>query len=312
MNIFRLGALPYPTPVWDAASDAAAAAAVKGGEPEQKTGEEGGGVVTFDAGTAYAELDADSREWLQKANLIESPAALAKHAYNQEKLLGNAVRVPKDDAPQEEKDAFLDKLGRPKTPDEYKFEAPKDMPEGLPYDGELEKRFRSEAHALGLNPAQAAKLRDMFVDYQIGAFNGASSVSKQQIEAKAGKATETLEGKWGPLDGDTAKANFEIADRVFTLAPGGQEVLAELKSLGLVGPNKEILSAPLAFLFASIGTLYGEDKVLRGKADEAGNPFADGSSSNLTLAMKIAKEDPDRARSLISAAGKTPSDFGLK
>lgn len=311
MNIFRPGALPYPMPVFDAASDAAAAAATAGaaGEPEQKAGDENGGVAAFDADKAYAELDADSREWLQKANLATSPAALANHAYNQEKLLGSAIRIPKEDATEEEKAAFLDKLGRPKTPDAYQFEAPKDLPEGLPYDADMETQFKGFAHAAGLTQAQAASARDWFMKYQVGAFTGATEASATVLKGKADKATAALEAEWGPLTGDTAKANIEIADRVFTHAPGGQEVLAELQSLGLIGPGKEILSAPIARLFADIGTLYGEDKVLRGKPDEIGNPFA--GDVNLTLAMNIVKSDPDRARSLIAAAGKKAAEYGL-
>lgn len=309
MRVYQAGTIRLPMPLYDGAGEG-------GGQP---AGEAGGnadaGAFVFDAGKAYEGLEADNLEWLQKNEaLMKDPKALVKHAFNQEKLLGNAIRVPKDDAPQEERDAFLEKLGRPKTDAEYKFEAPKNMPEGLPYDESLEKQFRGVAHKLGLTQQQAAGLRDMFVEYQTAAFSQAAGQSTEQLEARATQATETLVKKWGPLDGDTAKANFEIANRVFELAPGGQEVLAELKTLGLVGPNKEILSAPLAFMFAAFGNaLYKEDEVLRGRGSEAaGNVFADGESFNLTSAMKIIKTDPDRARSLIAAAGKKPSDFGIQ
>jgi hypothetical protein len=44
-----------------------------------------------------------------------------------------------------------------------------------------------------------------------------------------------------------------------------------------------------------------------------GNPFdKKGASFNLTEAMKIAKENPDQARSLITAAGGKPDEWGLK
>jgi hypothetical protein len=113
-----------------------------GGDPNgngdgDKSGE---GSFAFDAGKAYADLDADTRNWLQSANVLEDPKALATKAYNQEKLLGGSIRIPGKDAPKEEVDAFLNKLGRPEKADGYKLEVPKDMPEGLPYDGEFAKR----------------------------------------------------------------------------------------------------------------------------------------------------------------------------
>lgn len=273
---------------------------------------EGNGAFVFDAGKAFEGLEADNLEWLQKANLRDDPKALAKHAHNQEKLLGNAIRVPGKDATPEERDAFLNKLGRPAKADDYQLAAPKELPEGLPYDGELATAFKGKAHELGLTAAQAAGLHDMFVAYNVNAYTAAVEGSVEQLKGKAQTATETLTKLWGPLDGDTAKANFAIADRVFALAPSGTEVLEELKGLGLVGPNKEILSAPIAKMLASIGNaLYAEDSVLRGNPQAVGNPFKDGDDFNLTAAMAAVKADPDNARSLIAAAGKKPAEFGL-
>lgn len=279
--------------------------------PENSGGEPEAGAFVFDAEKAFADLDADTREWLQKGEHGKDVKLLAKKAYEQEKLLGSTIRIPKEDAPPEEREAFLNKLGRPEKADGYQLEAPKDMPEGLPYDGELAASFKAKAHELGLTQAQAAGLHDMFVSYQTGLFSGALEQQTQQLEQRAAAATEALVKQWGPLDGDTAKKNFEVADQVFRHAPGGQEVLEELKGLGLVGPNKEILSAPLATMFAALGNaLYVEDGLLRGDTALVDNPFAD-ETSNLTEAMRVAKADPDRARSLIAAAGKKPEAFGL-
>jgi len=307
-----------PWPLYEAEGVGATGAAVvegaaAGGTPDGAGGgvEDKGGAFVFDAEKAFADLDTDTREWLQKGDYGKDVKLLAKKAHEQEKLIGNAVRIPGKDATPEEREEFLTKLGRPKTADEYQLAAPTNLPEGLPYDGELAKAFKGKAHELGLTAQQAAGLHEMFVEYNVGAFNGAAVKSQEQLVQKATAATEQITKAWGPLDGDTAKANFEIGDRVFTMAPGGQEVLEELKGLGLIGPNKEILSWPLAKMFSAIGSaLYSEGGLLRGNPDEAGNPFAD-NSSNLTLQMKIVKENPDRARSLIAAAGKKPSDFGL-
>jgi hypothetical protein len=307
-------------PVWSTeggGGTGAGAGEGEGGAGTQNAGDGGagdsGGSADAGAGTAFAALDEDTRGWLQTKGLADVDA-LAKSARESEKLLGSMVKLPGKDATPEEREAFLNKLGRPEKADGYQFTVPKDLPEALPYDGERAKVFAGKAHELGLTKEQAAGLHDWFMADSVNAFKGMGEANTAAMQQKGVDETAKLVKEWGPLDGDTARANFEIADKVFTQVPGGQEFLEELKSLKLVGPNKEILSAPVAKMLASLGTaLYTEDGVLRGNADVIGNPFKkDDPGFNLTAAMKIAKEDPDRARSLVSAAGGKPEEWGLK
>lgn len=315
MFIHRVG------PVWAPETETGGAAATTDTAAvttdTQKAADSGvdnsGGSADDKAGNAFAALDEDTRGWLQTKGLT-GVDALAKSARESEKLLGGMVKLPGKDATPEEREAFLNKLGRPEKADGYQFTAPKDLPEGLPYDGDRAKAFAGVAHKLGISQEQAAGLHDWFMADSVNAFAGMGEAQKAAVQQRATAATELLVKEWGPLDGDTAQANFEIADKVFTQVPGGQDFLNELKTLGVVGPNKEILSVPIAKMLAAIGTaLYTEDGVLRGKTDVIGNPFdKKGTSFNLTAAMQIAKEDPDRAKSLMTAAGVKPEEFGLK
>ena len=308
-------------PIWSVGEEGAGGAGAEGAAGDktgtQNAGDGGvdnsGGSADDKAGTAFAALDEDTRGWLQTKGLT-GVDALAKSARESEKLLGGMVKLPGKDATPEERDAFLNKLGRPEKADGYQFTPPKDLPEGLPYDGDRAKAFAGVAHKLGISQEQAAGLHDWFMADSVNAFASMGEAQKAAMQQRAGAATEALVKEWGPLDGDTAQANFEIADKVFTQVPGGQDFLNELKTLGVVGPNKEILSVPIAKMLAAIGTaLYTEDGVLRGKTDVIGNPFDKKDASfNLTAAMKIAKEDPDRAKSLMTAAGVKPEEFGLK
>lgn len=316
-------------PIWAPGEEGAGGAGAEGtgGVGAEGTGAEGAGTQNAGgdggagtggsgegaAGDAFAVLEQGTRDWLQTKG-YKDVAALATAAQNQEKLLGSAVRIPGKDATPEEREAFLNKLGRPEKADAYAYAVPKDLPEGLPYDGEKANAFKALSHKLGLTQEQSAALHDFYVGEQVGAFKGMGEASAAARQQKGEAATEALVKEWGPLDGETFRANVEIADKVFTQLPGGPELLAELKALGLVGANKEILSVPLAKTFAALGTaLYTEDGVLRGKPDVVGNPFdKKGPNFNLTSAMQIAKEDPDRARSLITAAGLKPEEFGLK
>ena len=299
-----------------AAGDATAGGAAAETGTQNAGGDGGagaGGSGAGAAGDAFAVLDEGTRGWLQTKGYADV-SSLAKAAQEGEKLLGNAVRIPGKDATPEEREAFLNKLGRPEKVDGYQFTPPKDMPEGLPYDGDRAKAFAGVAHKLGITQEQAAGLHDWFMADSVNAFAGMGEAQKAAMQQRGVAETEKLVKEWGPLDGDQARAQFEIADKVFTQVPGGQDFLQELQGLGLVGPNKEILSAPIAKMLASLGTaLYTEDGVLRGQPDRLGNPFDKKSPGfNLTEAMKIAKEDPDRARSYVTAAGGKPDEWGLK
>lgn len=327
MHKLRTGLLSsVALPVWDAPKDQGGGGADNGGNPnpppegadtqsQQKPAEEGGqnGSAAFDPAKAYSALDPDTRKWLDTKDFANDPSKLAKSAHELEKMLGSSIRVPGKDATAEERDAFLNKLGRPEKPDGYQFTPPKDLPEGLPYDATRANKLKTDLHTLGLTQSQAAAIHDMYVSEVTGMHAQTQQQSAAQIEARATTATEALEKEWGPIDGERARANFEMADRVFTSVPGGQDFLAELTSLGMVGPNKEVLSVPLAKMLSSLGgAIFAEDNVLRGKRDIVNNPFADGEHNNLTMQMKLVKEDPDQARSFIAAAGKKPEDFGLK
>lgn len=266
----------------------------------------------FDATKAFAELDADNREWLTKQGFIAADkfdaAKLAKQAYNQEKLLGNAIRIPGKDATPEEREAFLNKLGRPAAATDYKFELPKDLPAELPYDGEAAKAYATKAHQLGLTKEQAAGLHDWFAGQQVEQFKGLTGQQAEVKTAKAKAAVEQLTKEWGPIDGETAKANLAFADKV--IGEADPDMLKDLQEYGIVGAKKEIYSASLAKLFAKLGAaVYKEDGVLKGRNSPIGNPFE--GDGNLSQQMAVWKNDPDHARALITAAGKKPSDFGL-
>lgn len=313
-----------PQPLW-AAEGAAAGGAAAGDTPaageQPGTPAAGGdgtvgdqnGSAAFNAGTAYAALDEDTRKWLQTKDLLNDPSKLAKSAFEQEKMLGGSIKLPGKDATQEERDAFYNKLGRPATPDAYEFKVPTDLPENLPYDGERAATLKKDLHSLGLTSTQAAAIHDMYVNEMVGSATGTVAAQQAAVAEQANAATDALVKRWGPLDSDTAQANFELADRVFTDVPGGQEFLAELQAKGFVGEGKVVLSEPIAVFMANLGgALFKEDSVLKGRMDVVGNPFSEGEHNNLTTQMNLVKEDPDRARSLIAAAGKKPSDFGLK
>ena len=260
----------------------------------------------------FGAFDEATREWVTKRQ-FKDVAAIAKTAYEQEKMLGNAIRVPGKDAKPEDVDAYLNKLGRPEKADGYDFSVPKDLPETLPYDAERATGFKALAHGLGLTAKQAAGIHDWAVKNAVDDFQSITGKAEAERAETAKSETGKLEKLWGPLTGEQMKTNLAFADK-FLKTVGGEDALKEFQRVGLIGTEGNvILSAPIAAMMAKAGAaLYTEDQVLTGKVDRLNNPFAEGSSFNVTAQMKIYKEDREQALAFIAAAGKKPSDFGLK
>lgn len=263
------------------------------------------------AAFAFTDEDKDIREWASKTGFKDAKS-VAKSAYEQSKLLGNSIRIPGENATDEEKAAYREKLGAPKDAAGYEFTAPKDLPEDLPYDGERADAFKAKAHELGLSKAQAANLHDWFVGATVEDYKAVGGKQAEEQKAVAVSETAKLVKEWGPLDGEQMRTNLAFADKALREV-GGDEALAEFQRVGLIGKEgKVIQSAPIAKMLSKLGAaLYTEDSVLRGNADTLDNPFSEG-TINVSNQMKVFKADPDHARSLIAAAGKKPSDFGLK
>lgn len=267
--------------------------------------------------------DAETKEWIGKqTERAKDVPSLAKLAREQDKLigkqakdLGDAIRIPGKDATEAEIVAYKEKAGIPLTPEGYEFKAPKDLPEGLPYDGERAKGFAAEAAKLGLTKAQAQGVHDWAAANAVGDF----AATKEQNDAKqvetAKAETAKLVKLWGPLDGQTFKTNAAFADKAL-MDIGGQEALAEFQRVGLIGDaagQKIIQSQAIAIMLAKMGqTLYKEDEILKGDPTKLNNPFAEGASNNVTDQMRMIKQNREQAMSFIAAAGKKPEDFGLK
>lgn len=293
----------------DATNGSATATVLDAGTPAGATGTDGANPGSQGAGSPtggavdhFSGLDAGTREWVEKAGVKDVPSLAAK-AMNAEKLIGASIRVPGDDAKPEEWEKFFARLGRPDKPDGYEFKPPADMPSDLPYDQEFASWFKGAAHGAGLSTKAATTLHDSFVQMSVKHMQAAAA--KQVTEA-----TAALEKAWGPKGSPEYKAQVELGTRGIR-ALGGDELLSSLKTSGLLGPGGEVLDATVAKAFATAGRLLAkEGEMVNGSGTGGGpNPFADG-SQNMTEQMRLIRNDPNRAQSLIRAAGKQTSDFG--
>jgi hypothetical protein len=222
-----------------------------------------------------------------------------------ESRLGKALVPPGDDAKPEDWTAFYAKLGRPEKPEAYEFKLPEGLPENFPYDGKSAVEFKTWAHEAGLTPRQAQAVHDKYVGHTAATLQQHAEATAKAIEEAHG----TLVKEWGDPTTETYKRNQELANRAIR-QQGGSELLGELKRIGALGPNGEVMTPHLAKALAKTGqALYAEDTAFGGPS-QGPNPFSE-KSLNMTAQGQIIRTDPDHARALIRAAGDDPKKWGL-
>lgn len=226
-------------------------------------------------------LDSLAEDLRGEASLkdFKDASALAKSYVNAQRMLGNSVRIPGEDASDEARaefykkltdvpgvmqspdweneesvNNFYDQLGRPKTASEYKYEAP----EGVEIDADQSAHFNELAHKLGLTNKQAQALVE-FRSQEVLAESEALEAAKTQGES-------ALKEIWGNDYNnrlDSAKAVAEIYSKKY---PEAMEQLIH----GPAGNNPAFLAmlSELAPMFQEKGTLQGTNHIQRGTSAE--------------------------------------------
>lgn len=255
--------------------------------------------------------DADNQSLVKAKGWDKGGPDAALAAYrNLEAHQGSLVRPPGENATEDELSAFYDRIGRPKQPDDYKFALPQGVRSDLPYDQERAKAFKAVAHANGMTARQAQAVHDDYLLAVSAAYDEAEKARNERVT----KATEALVGVWGDEKGETFVRKVEMARRALSElgTEHNADLVHELTEAGLLdSEDGAVMSPGLAQAFAAIGErLYAEDS-LYGGADRAGNnPFAE-ATLNLTAQSRVLRDDPERAKRQILAAGLSPEAYGL-
>ena len=192
---------------------------------------------------------------------------LAKSYLNAQSLIGRSVRIPGENASQEDWENFysrfdnvpgmtriddenpeqvLHRLGMPYSPDEYDWTPP----EGFDYSPEDDTDFRQVAYDLGLTTKQAAGIRD----YLAQNIMEDESSSRQSVE----EGINGLRQEWGAA----FDRNMSIAQNAVQVL-GGEEVIQYLEETG-AGNDPAMIK-----LFAAIGAELGEPGSLPGEGADA-------------------------------------------
>lgn len=163
------------------------------------------------------------------------------------------LRIPSEDATDEEKAAYYQKLGRPDKAENYTITKP-DLPEEIPYSPELETAYKQKAFELGLSNATAAALHKWFFDETIKGSAMQKEADKQAVEA----TVNALKDEW---KGDVFKSNTAIAVRAFRELGKGHDEILEKKIDGIkLGDHPAFLK-----LFHEIGKSMLPDTALLGE-----------------------------------------------
>lgn len=176
-----------------------------------------------------------------------SPVDAIQSYTNLEKFLGadksgRGLVIPKEDATPDEWGQVYDKLGRPKSPDQYKIPAP----EGAP--PEFVQAAAGKFHELGLNARQAEGLAAWW-NQQAETIAGAQQTQTAQA---AEMEMQQLQQEWGK-DFD---ANIEAGRRAARQFGVDEQILSKME--GALG-TKGMLQ-----FFAKIGKGMGEDSFVDG------------------------------------------------
>lgn len=160
------------------------------------------------------------------------------------------LKVPGEDATDEDRNAFYSKMGRPEAPEGYELGQPEGWPENVPYSAELEADFRTAAHEGGMSSKDAATAYNWFTKSAVEAHKEEIQVEKAAMDT----AINELKDEW---KGDTFKVNTELAHRAFGkyAGEGGNEFIENTMVEGIaLGNHPTFLK-----MFAEIGKTISDD-----------------------------------------------------
>ena len=174
-----------------------------------------------------------------------------KSYLHSQKLVGaDKIPIPNKYATDEDWQSVYEKLGKPKSPDGYEYNLPKEAK----LDDNSLKAFSAEAHKLGLLPKQAQGIIKYYNDLA-----GASETeANNQAEAARNEAEKNLRKEFGSTYNDRIMAAKKLATTTL-----GNEFLNNtiLQDGSKLGDNPTVVKA-----FADLAAQMSEDNIVKGDA----------------------------------------------
>tara|TARA_R110001592_G_scaffold245816_8_gene507376 strand:+ start:2381 stop:3223 length:843 start_codon:yes stop_codon:yes gene_type:complete len=176
---------------------------------------------------------------------IKDIEGLAKSYVHAQKLVGaDKIPVPNKYATEKDWESVYEKLGRPKTAAEYKYE----LPENQEINQQALDNFSEQAHKLGLLPGQANGMVKFYND-----------MMSQGLQEADGKATEARENGTKQLKQEWGQAFEQNISKASTLAKSVMD--ADFLNTNLADGTKLGDHPTIIKAFANLASKMGEDNI---------------------------------------------------
>ena len=174
-----------------------------------------------------------------------------KSFLHSQKLVGaEKIPIPNKYATDEDWNAVYEKLGKPKSPDGYTY----DLPKEAKLDENSLKAFSTEAHKLGLLPKQAQGI--------IKYYNDLAGSSETEANNKAEAGREDAEKNLRKEFGSTYDNRINAAKKLATSTLGNEFLNNTLLQDGSkLGDNPTVVK-----MFADLAAQISEDSIVKGDA----------------------------------------------
>lgn len=229
---------------------------------------------------------------------------LVKDLIETKKMVGaDKVTLPGEKATPEERAAFYEKLGRPKTADEYGFKVPDNIPAGVRVDEAGIKGVAQLMHEAGLSKQQAQSIFDGYMKMQT---ETAGELAKElYLDPTASKAK--LQEVWGQATDERIAEVNQVLAPVYEKMPWVKEWL-ENTQLGNAAPFLAIMSE-LAIATRESGTPHTGKVAADGKVTPA---EAQAEMGKLMLDQEFMKAWLDNGHPGHAAAVKRYQDLAMQ
>ena len=174
-----------------------------------------------------------------------------KSFLHSQRLVGSdKIPIPNKYATQSDWDTVYEKLGKPKSPDGYTY----DLPKEAKLDENALKAFSAEAHKLNLLPKQAQGI--------INIYNDLANTSEQEANMKAEAGREEAEKNLRKEFDSTYNNRINAAKKLATSTLGNEFLNNTLLQDGSkLGDNPIVVKA-----FADLAAQISEDSIVKGDA----------------------------------------------
>ena len=197
----------------------------------------------------------DNKAFLEHEDLS---SFLKKSLADSDKLasfdLEKVLNIPDDEASDEDREAFYQKLGKPETVEGYELDDP-GFPDGLPRDAELEGHIKAMAHKVNMPADMLKQFVGLYNDHVSGLFAAVKEADQKELKENTNALKTELKDGYD---------EFMIKGQRAAIKLGGEELITLFKDCGIEA-HPTIVKA-----FGNLGGMISDDSALGGSGTGGG------------------------------------------